>query len=204
MPKGITQQGLADMLGVSIGAVKKWLKGESAPSFEHIKPLSKILGKSVNWVLTGEDTESDTLVSKSANTDHSNYNINIYSVEMAAGNGSMNYEEEVVDSYQLSKDFFDKHSLSPQSAVGVFIKGDSMEPRFRGGDIAVVDISVKHFDTDGIYAFCYDGHCFIKHLQMEGNRLYAISSNQIYNRWAIDEHEYFKIIGMVKAAICKI
>ena len=65
-------------------------------------------------------------------------------------------------------------------------------------------MSVKTFDTDGIYAFCYDGHCFIKHLQLVGKDLYAISSNNLYERWVIDSTEYFQIIGMVKAAICRV
>ena len=124
---------------------------------------------------------------------------------MAAGGGSVNYEEEIVDRFQLSKSFFDKHLLNPYTTVGVFVKGDSMEPKFRGGDIAIIDTSTQTFDTDGIYAFCYDGHCFIKHLQLVGKSLYAISANSaVYDKWQIEEHEYFKIIGAVKAAICRI
>ena len=52
--KGLTQQDLADMLGVTNRAVSKWENGLSLPDYSIIGELSKILDVSINELLSGE------------------------------------------------------------------------------------------------------------------------------------------------------
>ena len=44
---GLSQKDVADMLGVSAGAVSQWEKGTTSPTAKRLKPLSKILGTTV-------------------------------------------------------------------------------------------------------------------------------------------------------------
>ena len=54
-----------------------------------------------------------------------------------------------------------------------------------------------------MYAFEYDGSCFIKKLQLAGDKLRAISLNPEYAPWDIENEELLHIVGKIKAAICK-
>lgn len=55
--KQLTQKELADRLGVTDKAVSKWERGAGYPDISILKPLSDILGVTVNELLEGEDRE---------------------------------------------------------------------------------------------------------------------------------------------------
>nr|WP_267285570.1 S24 family peptidase [Klebsiella huaxiensis] len=82
------------------------------------------------------------------------------------------------------------------------VRGDSMSGTIEPGDLLFVDISVQHFDGDGIYAFIYDDTSHVKRLQKMKDRLLVISDNKNYAAWdPIDKDEmnrifvFGKIIG---------
>lgn len=52
---GLTQQNIADELGISGKAVSKWETGESFPETAQLVPLSEILGCSVDDMLRGRE-----------------------------------------------------------------------------------------------------------------------------------------------------
>lgn len=62
--KGLTQEQLADMLGVTNKAVSKWENGKSMPDISIIRELCKILGVSVTTLLNGEEDKEEELVLK--------------------------------------------------------------------------------------------------------------------------------------------
>ena len=52
--KGITQEGLAEMLGVSGQAVSKWENDQTCPDISLLPQLAKILGVTVDELLSGK------------------------------------------------------------------------------------------------------------------------------------------------------
>lgn len=62
--KNLTQDQLAEKLGVTNKAVSKWENGKSMPDLSIIQDLCKILGISVTTLLNGEDNKDDELVIK--------------------------------------------------------------------------------------------------------------------------------------------
>lgn len=48
-------------------------------------------------------------------------------------------------------------------------------PLLVSGDRLFVDISVRHFQTDGIYSFVYGKTFHVKRLQMQGDKLAVLS-----------------------------
>ena len=71
-------------------------------------------------------------------------------------------------------------------------------------NIVILDTSIKGFINDDMYAFEYDGGCFIKNLQLMGRKLKAVSLNPEYEPWVIEHEELLHVVGKVKAAICKV
>lgn len=63
--KGMTQQELAQELGLTDKAISKWERGLSCPDISLLVPLSELLGVSVNELLLGEKIE-DNLTKSSA------------------------------------------------------------------------------------------------------------------------------------------
>lgn len=62
--KGLTQEQLAEKLGITKNAVSKWEQGLSLMDMSLLKPLSKILEVSINEILAGEVIEDESLKAK--------------------------------------------------------------------------------------------------------------------------------------------
>ncbi len=57
--KGLTQEQVAEALGLSPQAVSKWENDISCPDITALPPLAKLLGVSVDTLLTGQTDTSD-------------------------------------------------------------------------------------------------------------------------------------------------
>ena len=62
--KGLTQEELAEKLGVTNKAVSKWETGRGMPDLAIIQDLSKVLGITVSTLLNGEESKEEELVIK--------------------------------------------------------------------------------------------------------------------------------------------
>lgn len=54
---GLSQEGLAQQLGISRQAVSKWETGESEPDIQKLRLLAKTFGVSVDWLLAEDEEE---------------------------------------------------------------------------------------------------------------------------------------------------
>lgn len=52
---GFTQAKLASMLGVTVNAITQYETGRASPRRERVPALLLALGKSIGWLLTGDD-----------------------------------------------------------------------------------------------------------------------------------------------------
>lgn len=58
--KGITQEHLANMIGISAGAVSKWETGNSKPDIDLLAPLARALNTSLNELLSFKEELTET------------------------------------------------------------------------------------------------------------------------------------------------
>lgn len=56
----LTQAQLANSLHISAQAVSKWERGENAPDISILQPLSTLLDRSIEWLLTGAEEQKNT------------------------------------------------------------------------------------------------------------------------------------------------
>ncbi|MCI8538866.1 MAG: helix-turn-helix transcriptional regulator [Oscillibacter sp.] len=54
--KGLSQENLADILGITRQAVQKWESGASRPDMENLVALAQYFGVTLDWLITGVDT----------------------------------------------------------------------------------------------------------------------------------------------------
>lgn len=62
--KSLTQKQLVEKLGVSINAVSKWERGLCLMDLSLLKPLSQILGVTINEILSGEEIKNEDIIHK--------------------------------------------------------------------------------------------------------------------------------------------
>ena len=126
--------------------------------------------------------------------------IKTYDVELSAGKGCFNNDEFLHSTMTMSSEMVQQYGLNA-NCVGAFVRGDSMEPQIKSGDTVIIDTSVETLENDGIYAFYYKNHCYIKQLQKLGHEIKVKSLNPNYDSWIITEDNIsdFKIAGILKA-----
>lgn len=189
---GLTQTGLARVLGVSTQAVQHWEKGETMPRMGRLPEIAQALG-------------SVSLASLSASS-------------FIAGEGSGNDDYVIVPKLSVTPDTegtkvvggvmldvnwirLNLPSADPDKLTVVSVSGDSMEDTFSHGDLLIVDSSVREVTSDGVYVFRADGMLYMKRIQrLPGGVFRVISDNRKhYDPFDLkpSEHSDFLVFGRV-------
>jgi len=66
----LTQAQLANSLHISAQAVSKWERGENAPDITMLQPLSNLLDRSIEWILSGSEDQDNTFEATILYTSH--------------------------------------------------------------------------------------------------------------------------------------
>lgn len=84
----------------------------------------------------------------------------------------------------------------------VTVRGDSMYPDIKHGDVIMVDVVRGFFDGDGIYLINLNGFTLVKRLQMLSDGMHVISTNSKYRSQVVSskEAESIHIAGKVVGA----
>ncbi|BDM86716.1 hypothetical protein CL8F690_27770 [Escherichia coli] len=187
LARGLTQKALGDLVGVSQAAIQKIETGKANQTTKIVE-IANALGVRAEWLSSSVGNMSDSTVQPIQPTvSHSKYfKIDVLDIEVSAGPGVINREfVEVLRSVEYSFDDA-RHMFDGRKAENIRIinvRGDSMSGTIEPGDLLFVDITVKSFDGDGIYAFLYDDTAHVKRLQMMKDKLLVISDNKSYSPW---------------------
>lgn len=201
LPNHGRQADLAARLKLTPKAISKWFNGESVPRKEAMERLAKVLGTSAAYLhgYAAEDGITPNHVSKVSDS----YRVDVLDVQASAGPGTM-VSNEFVERIRAIE-YTNEHARMlfngrPQQNIKVItVSGDSMEGTINPGDEIFVDVSINHFDADGIYVFVYGKTLHVKRLQMQKDRLVVISDNPIYERWHIEaaDEDQFHVMAKV-------
>lgn len=161
LAKGYTQNDLANLIGVSSGAISMYERGEREPSIETLHALSKIFKVDMNYLL-GLGAPIITSISKaSGKVSHDDAADKNVVMELSPLQRSFLEEKGIYKKkgvpipllgsvaagipIEAITDIEDYEEISEEmAATGDFaalkIKGDSMEPRFTEGDVVIVKL----------------------------------------------------------------
>ncbi len=182
----MSQGALAKASGVAQPTIWRLTSGNARGSTKIVE-IANALGVNSEWLSTGigpmkKDGTTPINASPSSNT----FKIDILDLEVSAGPGVINREfVEIVRSVEYSQDDA-RHMFDGRKAENIRIinvRGDSMSGTIEPGDLLFVDVSIKNFDGDGIYAFLYDDTAHVKRLQKMKDKLLVISDNKSYSAW---------------------
>ncbi len=196
LAKDMTQAELADAVGVSPQSVQQW-ETSTEPRKNRVMKIAEILGVDANWLLFGRpESENKKDVVKIELEDDSHvqgrYKVEILDIEASAGNGVMVLDDfiETITAIEYSAEEAKRlfGGRPAETVKMITVKGDSMSETFEPRDQIFVDITVNHFDGDGIYVFILDNQLYIKRLQMQYKKLAVISDNPRYETWYLEEN----------------
>ncbi|MDM4106143.1 S24 family peptidase [Klebsiella oxytoca] len=213
---GLTERGrnktIADLLNkagveISTPGVWKWFNAQAIPDNQKIVALSKILGVRAEWLEygVGEPTGSGEVKRMVNKSKRDVYRVEVLDLSVSAGPGSYMLSDYVEVLYAI--EFTTEHARvlfgnrDPADVKVMTVNGDSMAPTLVSGDRLFVDISVRHFQTDGVYSFVYGKTFHVKRLQMQGDKLAVLSDNPAYEKWYISEDTQDSLYVMGKALI---
>ncbi|ELF4772657.1 S24 family peptidase [Klebsiella michiganensis] len=213
---GLTERGrnktIADLLNkagveISTPGVWKWFNAQAIPDNQKIVALSKILGVRAEWLEygVGEPTGSGEVKRMVNKSERDVYRVEVLDLSVSAGPGSYMLSDYVEVLYAI--EFTTEHARvlfgnrDPADVKVMTVNGDSMAPTLVSGDRLFVDISVRHFQTDGVYSFVYGRTFHVKRLQMQGDKLAVLSDNPAYEKWYISEDTQDNLYVMGKALI---
>ena len=208
--KKMTQQELADKIGVTDRAISKWENGRGMPDLSLMKPLCEILGITLNELISGERIEKKELQKKSEENilktiNYSNKKTKFFKIFLAClitiflllvlmfviDVRRMNKNEEVVFS-TWGFDYFPAINLNDEEieiAVKNFLvdKGDKESKRYEDSKtfVSMRVFLLEEIEKDkkyNLYAWVLEGKYYL-----ENNEIKQDSSSSIPHKFVVEK-----------------
>ena len=193
----VSQTAVAEHLGVTRAAYNSWEKGKYIPNKKNLDELALYFNvettyfeseyEIVNKYLQLNEINQKKLLTMANELYISQlYKYQVHA-KLSAGLGNFYYED-----YEFDTVYFDK-DISYD--IASWIDGDSMEPKYHSGDVAL--IKKTGYDFDGlVYAVVYNEETYIKKVFLEKNTVRLVSINDNYKD-IIAPIEEVNIVGVV-------
>lgn len=196
---GYTQGALAKAVGMAQSSINQLLS--KATGSRKTVEIAKVLGVSAEWLASGEGpmlpNGQYSIEQLAGSPEHEgsakdSYVVDIMNVDYSCGSGSYNSDfPDIIRSIALEPEFalsiFGGRPASSMKAINA--QGDSMQGTIDPEDLVFIDITVKKFEGDGVYAFTFSDSSHIKRLQKIKKHLVVLSDNPAYKEWTIEEAE---------------
>ena len=141
---GLSQVALAKKIGVSGTSVSKWESGLNQPKGRYLNDLAAALGVSVDWLLTGDGSSTE---SPSTKTMPGYHNVEPAVIPQGSRVPVLSYVQaghwhEMCDqatAFDGNVEYVTAGVEVGPCGFGLWLRGDSMLPQFKEGDLIIVD-----------------------------------------------------------------
>lgn len=121
-------------------------------------------------------------------------------LRLTAGISGFEVEPEPFDgtTTAVSTEWIERHGYKADKLIAVLVRGESMWPNYRDGDLIIVNTADQKLVDGAVYAINYDGEPVVKRLTKDAGRWWLTSDNpdqQRFYRRTCDES--VQIIGRV-------
>lgn len=194
--KKLTQQQVADAIGVSKTSVIYWEKDENLPKYDSLMTLAQILGVTSDYLLNGKGGDS---LDKNVSAPFPITGRLVPVISWVQAGTWTN-----ADSVPMGTEF--KEWLPPnpkcgKNGYGLIVVGESMSPDFRPSDKIYVnpDFQISDLKTGDLVIVACDGEteATFKKLIVESNGMYLEPLNPKWHEKIIPLREGCKLVGKV-------
>lgn len=159
---GMTQEVVADQLGITQAAVSHYLNGRNALNVKIATGFAHVLGVDV----TEFSHRLAAMLPCVGGPPDGHIRVPVLDAHAAAGGGSEPVDFPAVRDHLDIMEGYIKNTLhaKPENLRILPARGDSMAPTIQDGDLLFVDTSIHHFDEEGIYVIVFSGALLVKRL----------------------------------------
>lgn len=179
----ISQEELANKLGLSKGIISLYENEKRKPSFDILNKLSKIFNCSIDYIIGNWNEAEPTL-------------INVYSSVHAGILSEM--IENIVDTEEISE----KMARSDKTYFGLKVKGDSMFPTYQEGDTLIVEKNTSCESGNDCIVAINGNEAFLKRVYINSTGITLQALNPKYEPLTYTNEDIKKlpvtIIGIVR------
>ncbi|MCF5910832.1 helix-turn-helix domain-containing protein [Aeromonas veronii] len=131
---GLTQQKLGELIGVKKSSISQWENDEHSPSGDNLAQLSKVFGVSAHWLATGKGSPELSNVEPAVIPQGNRVPILSY---VQTGNWREMCEQATA--FDGNVEYVSAGGEIGPYGFGLWLRGDSMLPQFKEGDLIIVD-----------------------------------------------------------------
>lgn len=189
---GLSQELLADKLGISRRTMVGWEKDDSSPTTVQLFALHE-LGFDVNYIITGQKVNRDEpIIDEFAK-------IPVYDVEASAGHGSFFNNENILYHMAYRKEWLKNRGLTTSKLGVIIVNGDSMQPTLNDRESILINFAETTPKDGHIYVVRSDDVLWVKRVQrLPNNKILLISDNPFYPAMTLNlEQDNLQVIGKV-------
>lgn len=131
---GLTQQQLGEKIGARKASVSQWETGDVSPSADYLVALARVFGVSAHWLATGKG--SPELSNVEPAVIQQGRRVPILSYVQA---GQWREMCEQATAFDGNLEFVSAGVDIGPCGFGLWVRGDSMTPEFKEGDLVIID-----------------------------------------------------------------
>lgn len=178
--KNLTLQDVGDLWGISRSSVQGWESGTSKPGIDKLPALARLLGVSVDELLSSQDIlpgARSVVVADAENEDF--YQIPRVTLKLQAGITGFQTEPDRRSKARSSvpKEWVDRSGLNPEQLLAIAVRGDSMQPTLNEGDTVIINLADTKLVDNAVYAVNYEGEAVVKRLARDAGDWWLMSDN---------------------------
>ncbi|WP_448646757.1 XRE family transcriptional regulator [Pseudomonas mohnii] len=181
--------------GLSEGAIRSYLSGETYPTLDRLEQIAQAAGVSAMWLAFGEEQQVERVIED----DKYSY-VPLYDARCSAGYGSWAEGTRVLTLLAFTTYSLRKQGLEPSRLSAIRVDGDSMEGLLSDGDTVLIDHGRNTLEGEAVYVIRLDDHLYAKRLQRQiGGGVAVISTNPAYQTMTVAKESLndLEIIGRV-------
>lgn len=189
----ITQEELGKALGTGRANISLRIKNNSELTLPEIKKIEKYFGVNYTEIHLLNSQEINKL---NADTVQITYRPDVF---LSAGYG-VEVLDETKETMTLDARLLTTergYRINPQHCEIVSVSGNSMAPEYRHGDKVIIDRGDTELVDGHIFAFRYNGQCYVKEINLLGDKIKCISLNKEYDPFYINQGEQFTVLGRI-------
>jgi SOS-response transcriptional repressor LexA len=154
------------------------------PSVQKLQALADALGLDFSFGQPKTRRKPPEVVIHVQGQDYAS--VPLYAAEVSAGPGAENDGVEVIEQLAFQRAWLRKMNVRPADACLLRVRGDSMSPGLRDGDVALIDRARTRIRNHRVYAFVdLDRQARIKRLQHLDDSTLLIRSDNPDHEWEI-------------------
>ena len=188
-------RGFARESGLSEGAIRSYLSGETYPTLDRLEQIAQAAHVSAVWLAFGEQPVVPVVIE-----DEKYSYVPLYDARCSAGHGSWTEGARVLTHLAFTTYSLRKQGLEPSKLSAIRVDGDSMDGVLSDGDTVLIDHSRNSLEGEAIYVIRLDDHLYAKRLQRQiGGGVAVISANAAYQTMTVsrDNLNDLEIVGRV-------